>query len=79
MKMKNSYTDNINKALGEYSRKAFAYRDPKAGDNRKAKAYNWVRITLNTKLYTIAAALISACCLVAGFIFSENYFVCIYH
>jgi hypothetical protein len=31
----------------------------------------WVRITLNTKLYTIAAALISACCLVAGFIFSE--------
>ena len=39
MKMQNSYTDNINKALGEYSRKAFAYRDPKAWDNRKAKAY----------------------------------------
>ena len=39
MKTQNSYTDNINKALGEYSRKAFAYRDAKAWDNRKAKAY----------------------------------------
>jgi len=30
----------------------------------------WVRITLNAKLYTIAAALISACCLVAGYFYS---------
>ena len=39
MKMQNSYTETINSTLGDYSKKAFLYRDAKAWDNRKAKAY----------------------------------------
>ena len=42
MKMQNTYTNKINCALGDYSRKAFAYRDAKAWDNRKAKAYKHI-------------------------------------